>query len=87
MDNCPLVQIEWNDATQPLSAWQHLSDLAENKPIKCLSVGYLLQDDESVKVLAPNMGDISSELNIQASGIITIPTSCVTKISKLVEED
>jgi len=87
MDNCPLVQIEWLESTQPVSAWQHLSDLAENSPIKCVSVGYLLRDDDAMKVLAPNMGDIGSELNVQASGIITIPTSCVTKISKLVEED
>lgn len=87
MDNCPLVQIEWKDSKQPIPVWQHLSDMAENKPISCVSVGYLLQDDDEVKVLAPNMADISSELNIQASGIISIPTGCVTKISKLVEED
>jgi len=46
----------------------------------------LIRDDEVAKVLAPNMADIESELNIQASGIITIPSGCVTKISKLVEE-
>ena len=78
-----LVKIEWQDSTQPVPAWQHLNDLAENKPIHCVSVGFLLQDDVEMKVLAPNMADILSELNIQASGIITIPSSCVVKITKL----
>ena len=81
-----LVKIEWKDSTQPVPAWQHLNDLAENKPIHCLSVGFLLQSDAEMKVLAPNMADIHSELNIQASGIIAIPSSCVVKISKLFEE-
>jgi hypothetical protein len=56
------------------------------KPLKCVSVGFLLRDDEEAKVLAPKMADVENELNIQASGITTIPTSCVTKISNLVEE-
>ena len=82
-----LVKIEWQDSTQPISAWQHLNDLAESKPIQCVSVGFLLQDDVEMKVLAPNMADIHSELNIQASGIIAIPSDCVVKISKLYFED
>lgn len=81
-----LVKIEWKDSSQPIAAWQHLSDLAENKPIHCFSVGFLLQNDVEMKVLAPNMADIHCDLNIQASGIITIPSSCVVKISKLIEE-
>jgi hypothetical protein len=81
-----LVQVEWKDAKQPISAWQHLSNIAGNKPLNCVSVGYLIRDDDVAKVLAPNMADIESELNIQASGIITIPSGCVTRILKLVEE-
>lgn len=86
MHEHPLVKIEWQDSTQPISQWQHLNDLAENKPIHCFSVGFLLQDDAEMKVLAPNMADVHSDLNIQASGIITIPSSCVVKIAKLLEE-
>ena len=81
-----LVKIEWKDSTQPVSEWQHLNDLADTKPISCFSVGFLLQNDDEMKVLAPNMADIHNDLNIQASGIIAIPSSCVVKISKLLEE-
>lgn len=81
-----LVKVEWKDSTQPVSVWQHLSDLPEHKPIHCFSVGFMLQDGIDMKVLAPNMADVHSDLNIQASGIIAIPSSCVIKISKLLEE-
>lgn len=80
-----LVKIEWKDSTQPVSEWQHLNDLTDTKPISCFSVGFLLQNDDEMKVLAPNMADIHNDLNIQASGIIAIPSSCVVKISKLLE--
>jgi len=63
------------------------NDLDQNRLINCVSVGFLLRDDEILKILAPNMADVESEFNVQAFGIITIPASCVTKVSMLVEVD
>ncbi len=80
-----LVMIEWLDSVRPISEWQHLSAYKVLEPVKCVSVGFLLHDGKSAKSLAPNMGDIKDENNIQASGIIHIPTRSITKITQLKE--
>lgn len=80
-----LVMIEWLDSTQPISQWQHLSDYERKDGIKCVSVGFLVHDGDKAKGLAPNMGDVDNEENIQASGIIHIPTCSITKITALEE--
>ncbi len=71
-----LVLVEWVDSGQPIPGWQWLSDLESRVPHKCVSVGFLVQDDEKSKVLAPNLGasDGGGEWD-QASGLITIPTA------------
>lgn len=78
----PLVLIEWEDSAQPLAAWRYLDDLGEFKIVRCQSVGFLVHDGKDVKALAPNVGDLGGE-HAQASGLIRIPTRCVTKISRL----
>jgi len=80
-----LVLIEWVDSSQPLSNWVHLNSLPEKKPIECASVGWLVHDDKQIKMLAPNMGDMESEGNEQAMGILIIPTAAVTRVVKLKE--
>lgn len=80
-----LVLIEWVDSSQPLPNWVHLDSLPDANPIECASVGWLVHDDKKVKMLAPNMGDMDSESNIQAVGIIRIPTGAVKRIVKLEE--
>jgi hypothetical protein len=74
----PLVLIEWVDSGQPIPGWQWLDMIEEKKPHRCVSVGFLVQDDESAKVLVPNLGasDGGSGFD-QASGLTTIPTAAV----------
>lgn len=85
MPEVALVLIEWLDSRQPAPAWIHLADFDAGHLCKCASVGWLLYDGEDKKVLAPNMADVENEHNIQGSGIIQIPSSCVTKIVLLEE--
>lgn len=80
-----LVLIEWLDSRRPDPAWQHLTDFDQQGICKCASVGWLIRDDESLKVLAPNMGDIDDESNLQVSGCISIPAISVTAIKPLQE--
>ncbi len=82
---CPLVMIEWEDSRQPVAAWTRLSDFEAPTPVQCVSVGWLIHDGKRVKVLAPNMGDVDSDGNVQASGLIQIPTRCVVRQSRLKE--
>jgi hypothetical protein len=87
MTNCPLVFIEWEDSAQPISNWQYLADFVPQPVIRCASVGWLIHDGEDMKALAPNMGGLENEHNLQVSGVIRITTKCVIKIVHLNEPD
>lgn len=87
MQACPLVLIEWEDSAQPVAAWRWLRDYAEPDIVRCTSVGWLIHDGEQVKALAPNLGEIGKPEEMQASGVIRIPTRCVVRLTKLRETD
>ena len=80
----PLVLIEWLDSGQPRPAWVWLEGLESQKPARCVSVGFLVQDGPQTTVLAPNLG-ASDGGNAwdQASGLITIPTVAIIKFERL----
>jgi hypothetical protein len=80
----PLVLIEWLDSGQPILGWQWLESLEQRRPHRCVSVGFLVQDDEHTKVIAPNLGASGGDdAWDQVSGLITIPTPAVTKLERL----
>ncbi|WP_253710339.1 hypothetical protein [Bradyrhizobium sp. WD16] len=80
-----LVLIEWVDSGQPIPSWQWLSEIGSRRAHKCVSVGFLVQDDENAKVLAPNLGASNGDDEWdQASGLMTIPTASVLKIVSLI---
>lgn len=84
MNDPELVLIEWLDSGQPIPGWQWLTDLGQRRAHKCISVGFLVQDDEKIKVLAPNLGASGGDDEWdQASGLITIPTAAVTRLTSL----
>lgn len=78
-----LVLVEWMDSRRPEAAWQHLADAQAWSACRCSSVGFLVADDEEVKVLAPNMADMDDASNVQLSGAIVIPSSCVLSMVRL----
>src|SRR5882762_9619914 len=83
-DTLELVLIEWVDSGQPIPGWQWLSHLDRRCAHKCVSVGFLIQDDEQAKVLAPNLGSSNGgDEWDQASGLFTIPTVSITRIERL----
>jgi hypothetical protein len=83
-NNPPLVLIEWLDSGQPIPGWQWLGEIGTRLPHRCVSVGFLVQDDNCSKVLAPNLGASDGDHAWdQASGITTIPTAAVVKIERL----
>lgn len=77
--------LDWEDSARPSPAWRHLSDIDDQCPILCRSVGWLLVDNTKVKVLAPNMGAINEPDNLQAAGVIVIPARAVLRIVRLRE--
>lgn len=74
-----LVLIEWLDSAQPIAAWRYLEDLPPLEIIKCASVGWLVGENEGVKMLAPNLGNLQSDDGAQGSGFIRIPTSAIVR--------
>lgn len=79
-----LVRIEWVESGQPIPGRQWLSEVEARRAHRCVSVGFLVQDDEQTKVLAPNLGASNGDEDWdQASGLFTIPTVAITKIEKL----
>lgn len=78
-----LVLIEWKDSRQPTSGWQRVEEVGKRAYCDCVSVGWLIQDDADAKVLAANVADINEDM--QATGVITIPTAAVHAIKPLIE--
>jgi hypothetical protein len=77
--------IEWEDSAQPIPAWSYLASFEAPGIILCVSVGWLIRDDDEMKALAPNMGAINDENSVQVSGVIQIPTRCVVNVTRLRE--
>jgi hypothetical protein len=86
IDCCPLVLIEWEDSVQPVPGWHPVAAYKSVEAIKCVSVGWLICDTVDVKALAPNFADVNDPDEIQASGVIRIPTRAVRRIVPLTEE-
>ena len=82
---CDLVLVEWMDSRRPEPSWKHLAGSPHWSAVKCVSVGWLVADDDEKMVLAPNMGDIGDDDNMQLSGELVIPTCCVLSIKPLRE--
>ena len=85
-DKCPLVIVEWVDSSQPQANWSFLDELPELQVVECASVGWLVHQSADVIGLAPNMGNTRADQDsVQTSGLMTIPTRCVLKITCLDE--
>jgi hypothetical protein len=87
MNDCPLVIVRWEDSAQPIPGWQHLSDMVPPGIVECATVGWLIRDDDKVKVVAQNIGGINTDDNMQASGVMAIPARCVISIERLEEAE
>ncbi|KKL70148.1 hypothetical protein LCGC14_2107850 [marine sediment metagenome] len=71
-----IVLIEWVDS-KGLTNWEDIDGLESMPPVECLSVGFLLDENESYKTIALGMG------GNQVLGRMTIPTGCIKSIKKL----
>ena len=80
-----LVKVEWEDSAQPTTSWRYLEDAPSLEIINCQSVGWLIQQDDKVIMLAPNIGDIENGEAAQGSGFIRIPKRAITKIDQLTD--
>jgi hypothetical protein len=74
--------VEWADSRQPTNVWTRIGEAVQLEFCRCYSVGFVVQDDRDVIVLAANVADVSEEA--QATGVIVIPRVAVLKRTTLV---
>jgi len=78
-----LVKVEWEDSRQPIPEWQFLESFEPPSTVQCVTVGYLIKDEKGQKAICQNIGDYKKDM--QVSGVITIPSSCISNITNLKE--
>lgn len=80
-----IVAIEWIQPREPCGGWIDYMDV-EPQPVQiCLSVGRLIHDDDSIKILAGSAMIVGEDQRIMLSGVLEIPARCVVKIVRLEE--
>ena len=57
-----LLKVEWLDSARPSTDWIHISDFTPQNPVQCISVGYLLFENEKV-LIAPNIFTRNRDVN------------------------
>ena len=72
-----LVLIKWIDSKNGSEGWEFLEEIEPLKPVICYSIGFLLDDNEDYKTIAPTIG------GGQVLGRITIPTCAIKNIKIL----
>ncbi|VAW96644.1 hypothetical protein MNBD_GAMMA23-780 [hydrothermal vent metagenome] len=77
--------VEWEDSAQPISSWRYLNDVPALNVVECVSVGWMVGKNDSVIMLAPNIGDCKNGEGAQGSGFIRIPQAAITRMVKLEE--
>ena len=75
-----IVKIEWVDSARSFD-WSLLEEI-DNKPVNCISVGFLIENTKEHITIAQNYG-FKPE---QVCNLITIPKCSVKNIKKLKEE-
>ena len=80
-----LVLVEWEDSAQPTPSWMFLDDAPDLEIIKCMSVGWIINENDNVLMIAPNIGDYESGGGAQGSAFIRIPKSAIIKTASLQE--
>lgn len=73
-----LVYVEWVDSFGCSPSWQKL-DVETCEPMVCKSVGWLLHDGPSCKVIVPHLSEGTNE----GCGDMTIPSAAVVRMSDL----
>jgi hypothetical protein len=82
-----LVMIEWIDShSRTGMRWEDLDGLKEDwdSPLRCHSVGWLLKDTKTMKVLVPHVSCLKDEKAVKSGiGAMSIPTKAVVKMTVL----
>lgn len=77
----PMVRVEWEDSAN-VSRWHGLAEFQKEVPLLCVSVGYVIRDDEvALSVASSYDGQPNDAGNVNDATII--PRSAVRKVERL----
>jgi hypothetical protein len=72
-----LVMIEWVDASRLSNSWMGLSAVPEPYLHRCVTVGFLVAENERGKIIVPTVTNLEYDDNKQTYGGMMIPASAV----------
>lgn len=72
-----LVLVEWVDASRLSDSWMDLKDIPEVYPHRCVTVGYVVSENEHGKILVPTIGDTEHAENSHTYGGMMIPAKAI----------
>jgi hypothetical protein len=84
MNKYKLVKVNWVDSSTPRMGWTFLSDWKGVGSLDCVSIGYLIDENENTITIAPHLAYPDDEVNCQINGVMTIPSGCVTRLEELI---
>ena len=73
LPNYRLVVIEWVDASRLNDDWMDLGALPDPYPHRCVTVGYIVLENQHGKIVVPTIGDIGHVENSHTYGGMLIP--------------
>jgi len=79
----PLLIVEWVDASRLSDGWVDLAAVPDPYPHRCVTVGFLLSENERGKILVPTIGDVEHAANSHTYGGMMIPTTAIISERRL----
>jgi hypothetical protein len=79
----PLMIIEWIDSSRLGAGWIDFDEINDPDPHRCVSVGFLVKENERGKVLVPTVADLEHPENRHVHGGIMIPTCSIVSERRL----
>lgn len=72
-----LVMIEWADASRLSDSWMDLAAIPDAYLHKCVSVGFVVSENEAGKIIVPTIADIEHPANGHTYGGMLIPRGAI----------
>jgi len=72
-----LTMIEWVDASRLSDGWMDLSAIPDAYMHRCVTVGFIVSENDDGKILVPTIGDIEHPNNSHTYGGMLIPAGAI----------
>ena len=78
-----LVRVRWLDSSSPRMGWTKISEWSGVGSLECISVGYIIAEDDKQKTIAPHLAYPDEPELCQGNGIIVIPLGAIVSVENL----